>query len=234
MTPLSRVRSSMAEVGSAIGHHFRLWMLTVLTLPLLYYLLQLAGLILRFGELPNYFNHYQWVASVQWILESTPSWHDALKIIRDEWWLEIGFMNYDFGKGISEWALVVMPVQLLGHLLFASLLATLVVVFKARSRLCTRKALLPAGTMTGVGGTMAALSSISMSWVVCCSTPTWVVGLSMMGLGVTTSLWLEPLGVWLKLLSVLALLTALFMTTGEREPRPLRPAQLIRTLPEAS
>ena len=54
-----------------------------------------------------------------------------------------------------------------------------------------------AGGAAGIGSALVALSNLTMSWVVCCSTPSWVVGLAMMGLGVSTSLALEPYGFWL-------------------------------------
>jgi hypothetical protein len=59
-----------------------------------------------------------------------------------------------------------------------------------------------------------ALTSITMSWVVCCATPTWVVGLAIMGLGVSTSLWLEPLGTWLSYAGFAALLVGVFVAAG--------------------
>ena len=27
----------------------------------------------------------------------------------DEWLLEIGFMNYAYGRGVSEWSLLIIP-----------------------------------------------------------------------------------------------------------------------------
>ena len=66
----------------------------------------------------------------------------------------------------------------------------------------------------GLGATLVSLASITMSWVVCCSTPTWVVGLAMMGLGVSTSLWLEPMGVVVSSLGFIFLVSALLISAG--------------------
>jgi hypothetical protein len=52
-----------------------------------------------------------------------------------------------------------------------------------------------------------------MSWVVCCATPTWVVGLAIMGLGVSTSLSIEPVGFWLNALGFILMIIALFMVS---------------------
>ena len=44
------------------------------------------------------------------------------------------------------------------------------------------------------GAAMVGLSSATLSWVVCCATPTWVVSLAMMGMSASLALWLEPVG----------------------------------------
>jgi hypothetical protein len=53
-----------------------------------------------------------------------------------------------------------------------------------------------------------------MSWVVCCATPTWVVGLAMLGLGVSTSLSIEPVGFWFNAFGFILMVVALYMVSN--------------------
>jgi len=173
-----------------------------------YYLLLMLSLMSRFGHLPNYVNYYDWLGNVRMILESTPSMHDSALIIKDEWLLEIGYMNYDFGLGISEWSLFIVPIKVLGVMVLGALVATNYLLVR-QSSACSGISRLQArssNAATGVGAGLMALASATLSWVVCCSTPTWVVGLSMLGLGASTALWLEPLGTWLNAAGILILL----------------------------
>lgn len=179
-----------------------------------YYLVLMLGLIFRFGSLPNYVNSYDWIGNVQTIIRSTPSTLDTLKIINNEWIFEIGFMNYDFGLGISEWSLFLAPVKILGVFALGNLIATNYLILRPEDRICTDARAISSRAASGLGAVCVALASVTMSWVVCCSTPTWVVGLAMMGLGVSTSLWLEPMGFWVNLLGFSMLLVAIFTAAG--------------------
>jgi hypothetical protein len=172
-----------------------LWSLAIVAA---FYLAQLLLLMARFVEFPNYVRVYDWPGNVARIIRSTPSLKDTLLIAKDEWLLEVGFMNYDFGSGISEWSLYLAPAEMLAMLAVGGLLVTNLRLFRDN-----RRCALPTGRGAAVGGgigaSLAALSSVTMSWVVCCSTPTWVVGLAILGLSVGTCQALEPLGVWLNL-----------------------------------
>ena len=162
-----------------------------------YYLVLLAGLILKFQRLPNYAKGYDWFSNVHLIIVSTPSIKDTLAIIADEWVLEVGYMNYDFGIGISEWSLFLAPAKIAVVMALGAMLATYVLLMSANRQVCASPMPGASDVATGFGATCVALTSITMSWVVCCATPTWVVGLAIMGLGASTALWLEPLGAWL-------------------------------------
>ncbi|MFT5420955.1 MAG: hypothetical protein ACI9D5_001708 [Candidatus Endobugula sp.] len=189
------------------------WMCWVLVICFLYYLLLLIALIVKFQTLPNYINVYNWFKSVGVVVTSTPSWRDIINIISEEWWLEIGFMNYDFGIGISEWSLFLAPVKIGKVLLFSALMVTYFFVLQSASKQCERSHRRSSKLFSGLGGAAFAFTSITMSWVVCCATPTWVVGLAILGLGVSTSLWLEPIGLWLNMLSFLLMMVALMLAT---------------------
>lgn len=187
---------ALGRTKQAVRARLPLWLGISFGVLLAYYLFLMAALIVRFENLPNYVVTYDWFGNVAEIVRATPAVSDMGPIILDEWLLEIGYMNRSFGNGISEWSLFLLPHKLLIVLLLGALIATNVVLLLER-RACRTATATPAGAATGIGALLVGLSSATMSWVVCCSTPTWVVGLAMLGLGVSTSLWLEPLGGWL-------------------------------------
>ena len=190
------------------------WLAIILSFVALYYALLMASLVIRFGNLPNYVNLYDWGENVLRIINSTPSLSDSVAIIRDEWLLEIGYMNYDFGLGISEWSLFIVPIKVSVVALLGALIATnyLLLRDKTTCRSMTRFQARSSGAVTGIGASMVAIASITLSWVVCCSTPTWVVGLAMLGLGATTALWLEPLGSWLNAMGFFILVLVCYLS----------------------
>jgi hypothetical protein len=174
----------------------------------------MMSLIVRFQDLPNYINFYDWLGNLKTIVISTPSLKDTLLIIKDEWVMEVGFMNYDFGVGISEWSLFLAPVKILGVFALGVLLTINYLVFKKNTQCYSPLRRCTSSVTAGFGAAFVSLASITMSWVVCCSTPTWVVGLAMMGLGVSTSLWLEPLGLFVSSIGFILLIVALFIAAG--------------------
>ena len=200
-------------IVEAISARWRLWGAIVLGFTVLFYLAQLAALVLKFGDLPNYWTFYNWPGSIWTILVSTPSLSDSLSIIAEEWLLEIGYMNYDFGNGISEWALSILPFRVAAVMALAAMLATVHVLLLYR-RECGLKASPAAPGAAGVGGALVGFTSITMYWVVCCSSPTWVVGLAMMGLSASLSLWVEPVGPWLSAAGFALLALAIFIAAS--------------------
>lgn len=194
----------------------------------LYYSVLLSALLIKFQQMPNYHTWYDWPANVQRIVESTPSTRDTLMIIKNEWLLEIGFMNYDFGMGISEWSLFISPFKAAAVAILGAMLALLYLVTKGRVPFCqvpiNRPALRTGGLFAGgMGATLVSLSLISLSWVVCCATPTWVVGLAILGLGVSAALWLEPIGIWLNVSGFILLAGSLFFLARSAEQQPIQP-----------
>lgn len=202
-------------IAATIRKEFWSWFVISFSFTAIYYMVLMLGLIIRFDSLPNYVNAYGWIDNVRTIIQSTPSITDTLIIINDEWIFEVGFMNYDFGTGISEWSLFLAPTKILGVFLLGLLIATNYLLLRPKNRVCNDVRARTSVTASGFGALCVALASITMSWVVCCSTPTWVVGLAMMGLGVSTSLWLEPMGVWVNLLGFGVLLIAI-LSAAER------------------
>ena len=154
--------------------------------------LMMIALIVRFQAIPNYVTFYDWIGNVAWIVKSTPSWSDIPPIIAEEWLIEIGFMNYDYGNGISEWSLNVVPSRLVVMFGLGALVGLCTTLTRLSSCALDQKRGLKAAT--GLGTVLVAMTNATMSWVVCCATPSWVVGLAMLGLGVSTSLALETMG----------------------------------------
>ncbi|MGX1500135.1 hypothetical protein ACSSV1_005200 [Labrenzia sp. MBR-25] len=192
LAPASRLMTA----GRAVRSRLDLWLMLSVGLAAGYYALLMAALIVRFGTLPNYITFYNWPASVWKIFRSTPSFSDVPPIVAQEYLIEIGYMNYDFGHGISEWALNILPYKVFQVLVLTALLAANIVLLRSR-RNCSTGKRLKMGAASGLGAGFVALTSATMSWVVCCATPSWIVGLSMLGLSVSASFWIEPVGPYL-------------------------------------
>jgi len=204
---------------SAIAERRKLWLLITFGFPLAYYVALMASLLIRFKTWPNYFSVHDWFGSVTEIIRSTPSFRDMAPIIAEEWLFEIGKMNYDYGRGISEWSLNIIPSKVLVIILLAASIATVVtLILQARSN-CSTTHLRSAGAAGGLGAFLISMTSVTLSWVVCCATPSWVVGLAILGLGVSTSLWLEQFGSWIEYVGFAFLLFSIFWLTGDGSKR---------------
>ncbi|MEO0821105.1 MAG: hypothetical protein AAF074_11845 [Pseudomonadota bacterium] len=185
---------ALTLVWQTMRARWRMLALVGLATAVLYQGVLLLALILRFGNLPNYAVAYDWPGNVWRIVEGTPSIRDMGPIIANEWLFEVGFMNYDYGNGISEWALSVVPAKMLVLFVMGALVGLAFAL--ARSGACPAATVRSSGAATSLGAGLVLLTNATMSWVVCCATPSWVVGLAMMGVGVSTSLALEGIGGW--------------------------------------
>lgn len=171
-------------------------LLTALVFTVLYYAALLGSMILRFGNLPNYTTGYDWFGNVYRIIQSTPAVSDMLPIISEEWLLEVGYMNMSFGHGISEWSLNLIPLKMLMTFSLGILIGLSWFLARKRQQFCSRPQTVATAAASGFGATLVALTGATMSWVVCCATPSWIVGLAMLGMGVATANALEPYGIW--------------------------------------
>ena len=186
---------ALAFTGETVRAHRRRWAAILAGFVVFYYAALTAAMLIRFGNLPNYVTFYDWPANLWHIFASTPSLTDAIVIAHEEWLIEIGFMNYAYGHGISEWSVTVWPTKFVLVVLVGVLVATCGVLVHARSRVaCSVSARRGALAATGGGAFLVGLSSATLSWVVCCATPTWVVSLALLGMSPGLALWLEPLG----------------------------------------
>lgn len=183
-------------LSSAIGDHLRGWLIITATFTVLYYLALLGAMIYRFGNWPNYVTPYNWFGNVAEIIRATPSYQDMLPIIRDEWLLEVGYMNMSYGHGISEWSLNLIPAKMVLTVLLGAMIATVWALSSQQRRVCEKPALSAGVAASGAGAGLVALTGATMSWVVCCATPSWIVGLAMLGMSVSMANWLEPAGTW--------------------------------------
>ena len=199
----SRAPTARHFITATMRRHWGLILGFTVLFPVAFYLVLMGFLMLRFGELPNYVTPYNWFGNIARIVAGTDSLSDIVRISMDEWLLEIGFMNYGYGRGVSEWSLLIIPhkvaiVAAIGALigfnfaLLADQPATgTLVQQQARSVRC--------GMMTAVGALLASLTCITLYWIICHSGPTWVVSLAILGLDLSTTWALEPLGATLSL-----------------------------------
>lgn len=200
----------------AVQAEWKLMVLSGIIFALLFQVLMLMALIIRFQALPNYSEYYNWFSNVAWIIQSTPSWRDILPIINEEWLIEIGKMNYDYGMGISEWSLNVVPTRLAVLFILGALIALCLSFLRRNECNLATSSTLKAGT--GLGAVLVAMTNATMSWVVCCAAPSWVVGLAMLGLSVSTSLALETLGPTLNIIGF-GLLSVSILYLARRKAR---------------
>jgi len=211
---------ALKELGIAVRERQLIWWGTMIGFIATYYTGLLLTMLIRFENVPNYVTFYDWPGNVWVILTSTPSFADAIEIISEEWLVEIGYMNYDFGNGISEWAMNIVPPKLFLMLVVASLIASLVVLLMpSRSTACLAAPKKGKAVAAASGGaTLVGLSSATLSWVVCCATPTWVVSLAMMGMSASLALWLEPLGDFITISGFVLLFASIWHLARRRMP----------------
>lgn len=199
--------STIVAVFREIRGSLLLWLGLATGFFVTFHLWQLALLVLSFGELPNYLTIHDWPANIAGIVRMTPSVSDAVWIMLDEWLIEIGSMNYAYGRGIAEWSFVVMPAKAAVVLLVSLLLATIVRLLRAVRRTCPLSFRICAAVGAAGGTFVAALATMTITWVAHCATPTWIVGLAFLGVDVATAFALQPFGGWLALFGILQLAT---------------------------
>jgi hypothetical protein len=198
---------------------WRAWVSVTLGFPLAVYVTQLALLCVRFGQLPNYCALYNWPENVARIIRSTPSLRDVVRIASDEWVFEVGRQSLVYGLTVTEWRLTIEPAKVL-LLVLASAVAALNWVLARRRVACS--ATRTAAALTASGAAMASLTAVTISWVACCGVPSWVTGLTILGLSYSTALVLQPFGSVLVLCGFATLVggTALLVLIGARAEQP--------------
>jgi hypothetical protein len=212
--------SALVLMQREIRTSLRLWLALVVGVFAAFHLAQIALLVVRFQTFPNYLTVHDWLGNAARIIRRTPSVIDKVSIILDEWWIEIGSMNFDYGHGVSEWSFVLVPSKAAVLLVVALLLATNVVLLRAVRDSCPLAVRVGSSAVAGGATVLAGLSTMSITWVVCCAAPTWVVGLAVAGVSVATAFAVAPIGGWLTLFgiaSLIALAFALVSSLTERD-----------------
>jgi hypothetical protein len=186
--------SAWTILHQTIAQSRRAWLAMTLGFTALYHFGLLASASLSTGHLPNYIRFYDWPADVLRIIRSTPALADMPAIINDEWLIEAGALNYNYGHGIAEWSLAIIPSHVLVALLLSALVATSILLLRRSRDICPLAERGAGATATGVGALFIGTANITMTWVACCATPTWVVGLSLVGIETSSAFALLPYG----------------------------------------
>ena len=213
----------LSIITSAILARKALWVLITLGFVVVYYAGILLSVMLRFGDMPNYVTVHDYLHNVAVIIRSTPSVRDMLPIILDEWWIEVGFMNRQYGRGIAGWSFQIIPAKFVVVLALGALVATNVVLLRQLPRACARAVPYTGAAATGLGAAFVGFTSVTLTWVVCCAAPSWAVGLAMLGVGVSTAFGVQPYGPAITMAGFAALLGATwllarnFLRSSERD-----------------
>lgn len=185
---------ALAIIGSTIAARKGLWLLMTLGFVIAYYGGLLLSVIIRFEQLPNYATLHDYIHNVAGIIRSTPSISDMLPIIADEWLLEIGYMNRDYGRGVAEWSIEIIPAKAVIVLILGAFVATNVLLLRRLPRACAAAVRYSGLGATGLGAAFVGFTSVTLTWVVCCAAPSWAVGLALLGVSVSTAFGVQPYG----------------------------------------
>ena len=202
------------------------WRYTILAFaigfPIVFYLFLLGVLVVEYGHLPNYLTPYNWIANVLRIIHHTRSVADMVPIILNEWLLEIGYMNYDYGHGVAEWSLSIIPHKLVIMSLAGALIGLNVsLLFERQSaRTLTQQCVLAcrSGFLTSFGALCAGLTSATVFSVACCAVPTWAGSLAILGVETSLAYALEPFGPIASLLGIVALIVSALWIARDNSP----------------
>ncbi len=199
--------------GRVLRERFGRWVALSAAFTLGYYAALLGAMMLRFLVLPNYGHTYDAPGAYATIWRSTPSARDALRIMADEPLFELGYAMPEFG--IAEWSLTVTLPNLLRVASASALLACFVLLVAAARRAgCpTRRS---SAAAAGGGAGLLALCSASLTWVVCCATPSWIVALSILGVSLSVADAVEPFAHALRALGLAATGAAIALQARQR------------------
>ena len=192
--------------------------------PLVFYLALLAMLVAVYGHLPNYLTPYNWVGNVLHIIASTPAFADMLPIIRDEWLIETGYINYDYGNGIADWSLSVIPHKFLIVSLAGALIGLNAGLLLDRMSLGTFSQqsfqLCQFGLLTGIGALGIGVTNATVFSVVHCATPSWVGSLAVLGFDTFDVFAVEAYGPLIGAIGFSALILSAFLIVRDERSSP--------------
>jgi hypothetical protein len=228
-----RETGTLRSTVTGVKRWHRLIIGFALGFPVFFYLLLLAIPVIRYGHFPNYVTPYDWFGNVARIIKSTGSVQDMVPIILNEWLLEIGYMDMNYGHGIAEWSLSLVPhkivlVSLTGALIALNLglMIDRLEAAGATAQQCLRAG--GSGVLATVGALFTGLTNATLFSIACCSTPSWVGSLAILGVETSSAFALEPYGTAGSALGIAMLLgSALWLARGGVEPKaaPLPPTK---------
>jgi hypothetical protein len=205
-------RWRLAVIGCALGF------------PIVFYLALLCVLVVQYGHLPNYFTVYDWIANVLRIIHGTRSVTDIVSIVANEWLLEVGYMDYGYGRGVAEWSLAIIPHKLVIMSLAGALIGLNVALLFDRqakrsvSQQCVQAC--RAGFLTSLGGFCAGLTSMTVFSVACCAAPSWAGSLTVLGVETSLAFALEPFGPMASVVGLAALAVSALWMLHDIQPKP--------------
>jgi hypothetical protein len=209
------------SVLATVKHHRGLILGFTFLFPVVFYMALMGLLMARFGHLPNYVTPYDWFGNVWRIVASTGSISDMVKISMDEWLLEIGYMNYAYGRGVSEWSLLIIPHKVMISMAIGALIGLnfALIADQAPATTFLRQQIrsIRCGLLTSIGALGASLTCITLYWVICHSGPTWVVSLAILGIDVSSAFAIEPLGATLALAGAAILVASALLAIYENQ-----------------
>lgn len=180
------------------SRHRRLILGFAIGFPVVFYLLLLVAVMIRYGDWANYITPYNWPANIWRIVVSTGSFSDMIAIAADEWLIEVGSMNYDYGNGVADWSLSILPHKLVILSCAGALIGLNVTLLLGQESIGTLKQQLIQACRFGLlasGGALAAsVTSATVFSVVHCATPSWVGSLAVLGFDSYDVFALEPYG----------------------------------------
>lgn len=215
----------------AVRAHWVLFVLMSGGFFALYYLGLLLMTMVRFGEIPNYLIFHDVIHVYRLIWEGTPSITDMVSIAVDEAWIETGYKDPEY-YGVATWSYMLVPPKMLLVLLMGVLLGLFAALqaYRRTSTACVvassagwDRGLIAAA---GLSSAFIALTSATLTWVVCCATPTWIVALTMLGMSASLALWLEPAGIALRIAAFAIMAGVLVVQLRSLERALTKPASL--------
>jgi len=179
----------------ALKQRWHIWLLVSVGFVVFYYIGLLLVTMLRFGEIPNYVEIYDMPHVYAQIFAGTPALSDAIFILLDEAWFETGYKDPEY-YGIATWSYMLIPPKMILVAIMGALLATFAVLILYSKQLsCPLRNKKQTYATAGIGTGLVGLTSATLTWVVCCATPSWIVGLAMLGMSSSAVLLLEPFGI---------------------------------------
>ena len=189
----------LSALTQASKLHWKILLATSIGFFVLYYVGLLMLTMLRFAEIPNYITFHDVLGTYLLIFEGTPSLIDAFPILMAEPWFETGYKNPNY-YGVATWSFMLIPPKMLLVFIMGLLLGIFISLIKYSKKIqCAMNSGKGLYAAAGVGSVFISLTSATLTWVVCCATPSWVVALAMLGMSASLALWLEPIGTFLTL-----------------------------------